>query len=161
MKKILILILVFLTNIFSIKAQDIKNGLHIESIDHNGVITEVDGHFFSLSIVKAETLYQVIIIDKNRVIDSKEFKVYLNQEQGTEPYIFTIQADSKDIIKSDKLVAIPFILIRAHIHNNNNNNNNVIYPTSTLEDFIPEIMTGITEKDVDNLKQVMEKWIYP
>ena len=155
MRQISIVLVVLFMNSFSINAQGTEVKYHIQSIDNSGLKKDGEGICFVLSLVKEKTLYAVLLLNKELIIDSKEIKIFLNQEQKKEPLIITISTDNINLIKSEKLVAIPFIVIRRQLQNENK----IIEPIFTMEDFIPEIMPGITEKDVDELKQEMQKWI--
>ncbi len=134
-------------------AQYPNSTLHIESVDYNGLKKETDGKCFILSFVKFKTTYATIIIPKEFIGDSKEVKVFLNQEQKAEPLIITISLDDKYLMKSKNLIAIPYFLIRNKLQNVNS----IIEPSFVIEDFLPEIMNGFTDEDVDELKKVMEK----
>ena len=153
MKQFTLLLIVFFISTIAMNAQYPNSTLHIESIDYSGAKKEIDAKCFLLSFVKLKTTYATIIIPKVFLDGSKEIKVFLNQEQKSEPLIITISIDDKYVMKSKNLVAIPYFVIRNRLENIDS----VIEPSFVMEDFLPEIMIGFTEKDVDELKVVMEK----
>jgi len=152
MKKIRITLLLLFANLLLATAQDADDIIHIESINKNGIKTESYGKCFSLSFVKTKNTYAFILIDKQSVINAKEIKFYFNQEQKAEAFIVTLPIENENIIICDKLVAIPYYVFRKQLEENN-----IKSQIFTMEEFIPEMMNGITEKDVDEVKQKIEK----
>lgn len=133
-------------------AQDI-NSIPIESVDYLGVKKEGLGECFFLYFEKFNIPYGVILIKKEFLVDSKEVKVIMTQFQDSEPLAVTVSINDKDLVRTERLIAIPYFIIRARLKNTND----IVHPAFMTELYVSEIMPGITEKDVDEVKKVMEK----
>jgi hypothetical protein len=139
-------------NLFLTNAQNTESLILVESINNSGIKTESHGKCFSLSFVKTKNTYAFILIDKRFVINSKEIKFYFNNEKKAEAFIVSLPIEDENIIICDKIVAVPFYIFRKKLEENNIKN-----PIFTMEEFIPEMMNGITEKDIDEVKLKIEK----
>ena len=148
MKK-LIIVFFILTASFNLNAQ-----IRANAIEYNAVKKEVDAKCFSLT-TEEQMQYQIIVFNANDLIQSKEIEILLTQNQRTESFVFTIKLDDKDIIKTEKLIAIPFLVIREQLINKKFE---ITFPEFLVEEYIPEIY-GVTQKDLEILKKGMENWM--
>ena len=110
MKK-LIIVFFILTASFNLNAQ-----IRANAIEYNVVKKEVNAKCFSLT-TEEQMQYQIIVFNANDLIQSKEIEILLTHNQRTESFVFTIKLDDKDIIKTEKLIAIPFLVIREQLIN--------------------------------------------
>ncbi len=148
MKK-LIIVFFILTASFNLNAQ-----IRANALEYNAVKKEVDAKCFSLTS-EEQIQYQVIVFNANDLIKSKEIEILLPQNQKTESFVFTVKLDDKDIIKTEKLIAIPFLVIREQLMNKKFE---ITFPEFLVEEYIPEIY-GVTQKDLEILKKGMENWM--
>ena len=148
MKK-LIIVFCILTASFNLNAQ-----IRANAIEYNAVKKEVDAKCFSLT-TEEQMQYQIIVFNANDLIQSKEIEILLPQNQKTESFVFTVKLDDKDIIKTEKLIAIPFLVIREQLINKKFE---ITFPEFLVEEYIPEIY-GVTQKELEILKKGMENWI--
>ena len=148
MKK-LIIVFFILTASFNLNAQ-----IRANAIEYNAVKKEVDAKCFSLT-TEEQMQYQIIVFNANDLIQSKEIEILLTQNQRTESFVFTVKLDDKDIIKTEKLIAIPFLVIREQLMNKKFE---ITFPEFLVEEYIPEIY-GVTQKDLEILKKGMENWM--
>ena len=148
MKK-LIIVFFILTASFNLNAQ-----IRANAIEYNAVKKEVDAKCFSLT-TEEQMQYQIIVFNANDLIQSKEIEILLPQNQKTESFVFTVKLDDKDIIKTEKLIAIPFLVIREQLINKKFE---ITFPEFLVEEYIPEIY-GVTQKELEILKKGMENWI--
>ena len=148
MKK-LIIVFCILTTSFNLNAQ-----IRANAIEYNAVKKEVDAKCFSLT-TEEQMQYQIIVFNAKDLIQSKEIEILLPQNQKTESFVFTVKLDDKDIIKTEKLIAIPFLVIREQLINKKFE---ITFPEFLVEEYIPEIY-GVTQKELEILKKGMENWI--
>jgi hypothetical protein len=153
MKK-LIIVFCLLTASFNLNAQNKENEIRANAVGYNAGKKEVDVKCFSLT-TEEQMQYQVIVFDAKDLIQSKEIEILLPQNQKTESFVFTIKLDDKDIIKTEKLIAIPFLVVREQLINKKVE---IKFPEFLVEEYIPEIY-NVTQKDLEILKKGMENWI--
>lgn len=152
MNKIPILLLLLFANF--VFAQEKKPKVHLETIDSKNIKREIDANCFVLSFLKSNSNFAVILFDKNLLSDAREIKVYLNQQQKNEPLVITIPIDVQNVVQSGKLVGIPYSVIRQQTKDMG-----VIQPTFFPENLVLNLMKGVTEKEKEDFKLEMEKWI--
>ena len=148
MKKLIIVFCILIAS-FNLNAQ-----IRANAIEYNAVKKEVDAKCFSLT-TEEQMQYQIIVFNAKDLIQSKEIEILLPQNQKTESFVFTVKLDDKDIIKTEKLIAIPFLVIREQLINKKFE---ITFPEFLVEEYIPEIY-GVTQKELEILKKEMENWI--
>ena len=148
MKKLIIVFCILIAS-FNLNAQ-----IRANAIEYNAVKKEVDAKCFSLT-TEEQMQYQIIVFNAKDLIQSKEIEILLPQNQKTESFVFTVKLDDKDIIKTEKLIAIPFLVIREQLINKKFE---ITFPEFLVEEYIPEIY-GVTQKELEILKKGMENWI--
>ena len=148
MKKLIIVFCILIAS-FNLNAQ-----IRANAIEYNAVKKEVDAKCFSLT-TEEQMQYQIIVFNAKDLIQSKEIEILLPQNQKTESFVFTVKLDDKDIIKTEKLIAIPFLVIREQLINKKFE---ITFPEFLIEEYIPEIY-GVTQKELEILKKEMENWI--
>jgi len=95
MKSVWKFTLFLLFNFSCLYAQTTEKVVSINTINNKGEEKQAEGKCFVLSFVKTKNLYQVILIDKKDLLETKEIKFFFKQEQKKETYIFTISTESK------------------------------------------------------------------
>ena len=153
MKKRLILFLILFSKTFLLIGQNTDCNIKVQYSTDNGNYNDVEAKCFSLSILKAKKQFTFIIFKREISNEYKAFKVFLNLKDQNNPTVINLQASDENIVKTQKLIGIPYFVIRTKLENNDN----LISPSFVLEDFIPEIMKGVSEKDVEELKKEFEK----
>lgn len=152
MKKILI-ILFLSTSILPSIAQEKKPTIHLQATDSKGIKKEVDAKCFVLTVIKANSTFATILFDKAFIADAKEISVSLSQQQKTEPTIITIPVNAENVVQSEKLAGIPFMVIKQQA-----SGLNIVKPAFYPDELIVQTMKGITDKDLESFIIAMEKW---
>lgn len=154
MKRVFQILLVLFVNVFSATAQEKKPNVHLEVTNSNNVKKEFDAKCFVMNFVVSNRNFAVILFEKGLIADANEIKVFLNQQQKTEPVVITIAITDQNVVQSAKLAGIPYSVIRQQTQELS-----VIQPTFFPENVIPIAMKKTTETEISDFKLEMEKWI--
>lgn len=152
MKRLLIAFFLF-SNVFLLAAQPKKGVVHLEVTDSKGIKKGLDAQCFVLTVIKANSNFATVLFDKAFLSDAKEIKVSLTQLQGTEPAIITLPITADNVVQTEKLAGIPYLIIKQQT-----TGLTIAKPTFYPDALLLQTMKGVTDKDLEDFITAMEKW---